>query len=150
MKLNDSEWKEFIESFRGELEQVDDMWKDTERSYRDYDGDIINYKKYENLNVWRLSNIINYVIDFDKDLYVESVDTIEKLAQSFIDMDDYFEDCDCLMPYNYHQTDGHLEVISFILCELNSDEHDSDGIRPHVLERYNALLENKKLCESIS
>lgn len=136
MRISETDWDEFIETFRSDLERVDDMWKDCERPYRNWDGDIIDYNEYNKLNIWRTSNIVNHVIDYEKSVFNDGSESFEEFCEMWVDDSWEWDDYGELDPSIYDQTDAHLYLISILLSGINDDDPDTDGIKPHVLERF--------------
>jgi hypothetical protein len=140
MKISRENWEKFIKSFRHDLEQIDDRWKDIERPYRDWEGDVIDFDEYWNLNLWRVSNIIEYVIDYENSYFYEEGETIQQFAKMWINQSFDWDDFEDLHPQTYDQSEGHIALISLLLCEMAEDDPETHGVRPHVLERFNAFM----------
>lgn len=137
MRINETDWNEFIGTFRSDLEKVDDMWKDCERSYRDDDGDIINFRNYSELHVWRITNIISFALDWENCVFFEEDVSCSDFARKLIDdVYDWSETAE-LNPYEYEQTDEHLELFSMLINGLNEEDPEVSGIKPMVIKRFN-------------
>jgi hypothetical protein len=139
-RISKDQWDSFIESFRDDLERVDDLWKDAERPYRNLDGDVINAKRYCELNVWRVENIVHFVLEWEKCAFFSEGYSSKNFAKRLIDDVYEWSDTAELCPLEYYQTDDHLKLLSMLIVELNEDEPEVDGIRPIVIQRFNEFF----------
>ena len=101
--------------FDGICQSAQYVWEEIERSYRDYDGDVIDGEKYHDLYVFRLQRILEGVFPKSHQL-IDEFEGHEPLARFLIEESDDLE-----TSYSEFYIEYESDDLYEALCDLASD-----------------------------
>ena len=104
-----------VEQFDKICQSAQDRWEDIERSYRDYNGDVIDGDEYNDLYVLRLQWILEGVFPKSHPL-IEHFNGYEPLAKFLIEESDEWEPGYSMFYIEYESAD-----LYDTLCKLVSE-----------------------------